>query len=190
MNAGRVISLLAVMLACGACERDGITAYDAPKEESPALAPAVSAGSSSPISWTLPKGWKEEKPGQMRLASFSCARNGLAADISIVVLDGDAGGDLGNVNRWRGQINLPPLSASELRAQTSSPSIGGHAMLWVDFATPGLFIDNKFRKRLVAASYHRAGKTWFFKMTGEDALVKSLEPAFKKFIAGIRYHGE
>jgi len=51
----------------------------------------------------------------MRLASFGMAlEGGGQGDCSIVVLGGDGGGLEPNVNRWRGQIGLPPLTGDEL----------------------------------------------------------------------------
>ena len=51
----------------------------------------------------------------MRTGSFLVkAPSGLSLDISIIFLDGPAGGELSNVNRWRRQIELSSWSDLEL----------------------------------------------------------------------------
>src|SRR5690348_14275732 len=66
----------------------------------PGMAPAATPGQ---IHWRLPEGWQEQAPSAMRLGSFLIVgKNGQKADVSVVPLTGDAGGDLANINRWRG----------------------------------------------------------------------------------------
>src|SRR5579883_3358975 len=150
---------------------------------------AGTAASQGEVSWTLPGGWKEKPLSEMRVGSFRVpGEGGLEADVSIVVLGGDAGGDLANINRWRGQLNLRPIQ--DLAGQAENVAPGGRAMLLVDLVTPDLFIDNRYRKRLIAAIYPRGGRTWFFKMTGEDRLVAKAKPAFLRFLGGLRFHDE
>ena len=50
----------------------------------------------------------------MRLASFDIPFSDGVGDLSIVSLGGASGGLLANVNRWRGQVNLSPISESEI----------------------------------------------------------------------------
>jgi hypothetical protein len=130
------------------------------------------------VSWTLPRGWTEQPPSNMRAGSFLVKDGARTADISIVPLNGDAGGDLSNVNRWRGQIGLTPISAAELDRQSEIIAPAGRRMRLVDIANGG--------KRLVATIYGAGDKTWFFKMTGDDALVKATKPAFLKFLESVK----
>ena len=50
----------------------------------------------------------------MRLASFDVPYSLGAGDLSVMVLAGDGGGIQANINRWRGQINLPPQTLNEI----------------------------------------------------------------------------
>jgi|CXWL01.1.fsa_nt_gi hypothetical protein len=141
------------------------------------------------ISWKTPKGWREVAPSEMRIGSFLIdGKNGLQADVSIVVLSGPAGGDLANINRWRGQLNLASIAEGELTKHSKKISPAGRPMLMSNFVTTDLDIDNRYKKRLVAVTYPRGGNTWFFKMTGEDALVRSIEPAFMSFLENLRFN--
>src|SRR6266853_1053843 len=109
--------LLAALLA-GGCVQVDVKVYSVPKEpsapvaraEMPAGHPHVAASAPSQLKWKLPDGWKEGAPGEFRVASFRVKNSdGKEADVSVVPLTGVAGGDLSNVNRWRGQIGLPPV---------------------------------------------------------------------------------
>ena len=50
----------------------------------------------------------------MRLASFVIPYSGGTGDLSVIQLGGDGGGLKSNVNRWRGQLNLEPMSLIEI----------------------------------------------------------------------------
>jgi len=145
--------------------------------------------SSKEVGWKVPRGWKEQAPSTMRVGSFLIkGANGQGADMSVVPLSGEAGGDLANINRWRGQINLSPISATDLSAQSETITPGGRKMLYIDFVSHDLLVDNQFKKRLMAAIYHREGRTWFFKMVGEDATVLSAKPAFMQFLKSLKFN--
>jgi hypothetical protein len=140
------------------------------------------------ISWKVPKGWTELTPSAMRAGSFSAdGKDGQKADISVVVLAGIAGTDLENVNRWRGQLNLDPIDQASLSKTLESIAPGGRKMKLLDIVTNDLAIDGKYKKRMLAAIYPRGESTWFFKATGEDALIKSLKPSFVNFLENIKF---
>ncbi len=125
----------------------------------------------------------------MRLGSFLAkAENGQAVDISVVPLSGLAGGMLANINRWRGQIQLPPIEEQDLATGAKLISVGRLQMNQVDFVSSVLLIDGRYKKRIVAAIYEKSGQTWFFKMNGEDEAVRSMKPAFKKFLESLRFN--
>ena len=56
------------------------------------------------------------------------------------------------------------------------------------FVSRDLLVNNQYKKRLMAAIYHRAGRTWFFKMVGEDATVLSAKPAFMQFLKSLKFN--
>ncbi len=64
----------------------------------------------------------------MRVASFEVSENGKTADVSVIPLGGMAGGDLANVNRWRGQVGLPPLAERRsAKARRKKSQVAGQA---------------------------------------------------------------
>ncbi len=66
------------------------------------------------IKVTPPEGWKPGKGSSMRVASFAIkGPDETSADVSVIPLAGDSGSILENVNRWRNQVQLAPLDASD-----------------------------------------------------------------------------
>ena len=121
LRAGLALGLAFALAGCG---RSEVTVYKIAKESSAPAAPGAAAlppmaagegVAAAPLTWTLPAGWQEVTPGPMRLAQFAVAGpGGKKAEVSIVMMGGTAGGELGNVNRWRGQVSLPPVAAAEV----------------------------------------------------------------------------
>lgn len=145
-----------------------------------AMAPAAS---SKEISWTVPGNWQEQPASSMRVGSFLIkGKTAQQADFSVVPLSGNAGGDLANINRWRGQIGLEPISDQDLARQSQTISPAGRKMLFVNFSNSG--------RRLMAAIYQRGDRSWFFKMTGEDAVVSAAKPAFLQFLQSLQFHDQ
>jgi hypothetical protein len=128
------------------------------------------------VSWKLPSGWREETGSGMRVATLRAPSD---AEVSVIALPGDAGGDLANVNRWRGQLELPPLAESELAAQAKKVAAPAGEVLVVDFAAPS-------KGRMVGARLFAGGQSWFFKLTGKDGAVASAKPAFNNLLGSLR----
>ena len=62
----------------------------------------------------------------MRVASFKVSgTGGKQADVSIVPLPGMAGTNSANVNRWRGQVGLSPMTDDELLKAAENVEAGG-----------------------------------------------------------------
>lgn len=157
----------------------------APMGMVPGMAPAAS---SREIQWVVPKGWVEQAPSAMRVGSFLVSgENGQKADVSIIPLSGMAGGDLSNVNRWRDQIELAPISEQELSQKIEKLSVNGNQVKLVNFSSDKALIENKYKKRVLAAIYPQGERTWFFKMMGEDSTVQKALPSFKKFLESVKF---
>jgi hypothetical protein len=184
------ISLFAFAMVSG-CKRDSIQTYLAPKEV--AAMPPMSAGgmddtqAQPQVTWKIPEGWQEQPPSSMRVGSFLIkGAKGGTADMSVVPLSGDAGGDLANINRWRGQIQLPPLSDDELAQASHTITSHGRSMRWIDFvSTPQA--GPTALKRITATIYKRGEQTWFFKMTGDAETVHAAQPAFRAFLNSLEF---
>jgi hypothetical protein len=139
-----------------------------------------------PIKWNTPSSWTEHPASGMRIGSFTIGDDeNREVDISIIFLGGRAGGDLPNVNRWRGQIALSPWSEADFSnniAQLNSQL--GMAKV-VDFGTDPA-VDGPHATRIVAAIIPYQEGTWFFKMMGNAYLIEKNKATFMHFIKEVR----
>lgn len=131
------------------------------------------------IKWQAPAGWNEVPPSAMRYASFSAGPDENKIDISVVTFPGEGGSDADNVNRWRQQIGLPPMSSSAVATQVE-PLKG-------DEATFSIVDIAGANARTLAAWTRRDGQVWFFKATGPGSAVEKEKTNFVKFLQSIRF---
>jgi hypothetical protein len=92
-----------------------------------------------PIKWTTPEGWTEEGKSKIGGTMFrvDAGRQPLYATLTVLDKFGTGENTLeGNVNRWRGQINLPPADAADL-ASVTRWKIGDDDAYLVDLAGMG-----------------------------------------------------
>jgi hypothetical protein len=191
---------LVIGLATG-CQKEEITTYRIPKEQHPsaktaastppAASPtpaggdmantAVATASGAPLAWTAPATWTAKPAGAMRKGSYTVKGDEGEADFAITAFPGDVGGDLANLNRWRGQLSLPALNQSDFAAATKHVDHNGLHMTVVDILGTG---DKP--QRILGAMIPHGGATWFFKLTGPAALVAREKPAFTAFLATIK----
>ena len=70
--------------------------------------------------WELPEGWKEDGPAAMRAATLWIPEGGEPLEMSVTTLpwSGTQQDLLANVNRWRGQLQLPQIGAEQLAQDT------------------------------------------------------------------------
>ena len=136
--------------------------------------------------WNTPADWNPVTPSAMLLAKFIVAApEGGKAEVTVSAFPGDVGGPLANVNRWRGQLNLPAVEQDAMEKLVSSVDvIGGKAML-VDLS--GTDAKTGQKVRLIAAMVPKNGRTWFYKLIGDETVVGKQKDAFVKFVQTVRY---
>ncbi len=160
---------LCALSAVVGCRREDIRVYDAPKEK---RASRVAA----------PEGWEEQAAGQMAVSSYIVrGQGGAKAQVSVSALPANANSkdELANVNRWRGQVALPEIDVDQLARDRERIQIAGHPAALFDMAGT---TDSK-KTRILAAMQIRGDAVWFFKMTGDDDLVKTQRDIFLQFSA-------
>ena len=148
--------------------------------------PPIEAAQGAPLRYTVPPGWQEKPLTPMRLASFKATSpDGKETDVSVVALPGIAGGDLANVNRWRGQLKLAPIDEDTLAKSAEHVRANGHDFLVVDLVSEGPIDVAQGKQRILAAILDENGRSWFIKMTGEDAAVTAQKSAFIGFLRAL-----
>ena len=136
---------------------------------------------SDALAWDLPKGWTEARAGGMRLATLKPPVAG-KVDASVIMIPGAAGGELANVNRWRGQIGLSPVDeAGRMQMRKEVKSKAGVLSLY-DFAGEGAS-----KQRMLAGLLFADGKSWFVKMVGDDEPVAASRADFAKLLETLHF---
>jgi hypothetical protein len=182
----RLLLFCAAAALLASCRDERIATYRVPKDApSPAVSTPATAGTSD-ITWTLPAGWTTQPdPSGMRKGSFLVSGTGDAkADMSVTVFPGDVGGDLPNVNRWRGQVGLPPIDDATL-AQTVQ-TIDAPAGKFSFIELSGVNAAQK-TVRMLGAWLQQPDRRWFFKLLGDDALVTAQHDAFFAFLKSVSF---
>ena len=89
---------------------------------------------------------------------------GAQAAVNVSSLAGDGGGLLPNVNRWRGQLGLAPVTEADLANLPTIDASGGKATL-IDIS--GTDARTGKPARLVGVVLPLGGQTWFYKLMGD-----------------------
>jgi len=140
---------------------------------------AVPTAGGSDLKWTAPEAWVPKSGSSMRKGSYAIKRDGAEADFAITAFPGDTGGLHANINRWRGQVGLPPASPADLDAAVLHVDGQGLHYDVVELAGPS-------GTRLLGAITNYNGNSWFFKLMGPDAVVAAEKPAFLSFLQTVK----
>ena len=189
-GSGSTVAALIVLLASG-CSRPTVKVYDVPKEEASARSFAEQSSQTNVpedrgwIRWTKPEQWTELAPTAFRKGNYVFEdESGGKVEITVSSFPGDVGGTLANVNRWRGQAGLSPISQGELAASLSDLTIDGHHGQIVDILPED---EDTQAARIVAAIFMYRGESWFFKMSGPKSIVAGQKPIFDNFIESLKF---
>ncbi len=204
MSSRAILSgLAAATLFLAACGDDKVATYRVPREKEPELPAAAAADSGAPadqapgapmadtsvptasgadLTWEAPLPWKAKPASAMRKASYSVPADAGESDLSVTAFPGDVGGELANVNRWRGQVGLPLLRAEDLDSAVSRVESNGLKITIVELIPQG----DPGAKSILGAIVPFGGSTWFFKLMGPGASVKASRPAFIAFLHTVK----
>ena len=193
----RVAIAAALLLSLGAC-RPGDTAEITNIRQAPPGAsfkkvgatsserfgggPAPAAGGQqSPVAnakpsftWDMPEGWTELPPRQFRDINLRAGGHA-ELDCYMTTLSGDGGGLAANVNRWRGQVGLDPLSDAAAAALPGTTLLGKPAVR-VELSSEG---ENA--QALLGVILVDRGSMVTVKLTGPATLVEEQRAGFDQF---------
>lgn len=144
-------------------------------------ASSIDNTASSQPNWRVPAGWQPVSAGQFLVAKFKINANGATAEVNVSSSTGDGGGLAANVNRWRGQLGLPPVEEISTMAFEVP---GGQAQL-VDLA--GKDVETGKTSEIVGVIVTLQGQTWFYKLMGDPAVVVPQKEAFTQFVKSVQY---
>ena len=111
----------------------------------------------------------------MRMASFYLPHSTGKGELSITEFSGMSGGIQANINRWRGQISLPPESEqSILTSSTSHKSELGN-FLFFELA------NETSNQGILASIYELSNRTIFVKLSIEQSALIEVKNEFLTF---------
>jgi hypothetical protein len=140
----------------------------------------------NPSIWAVPSDWQPLPPSQFLLAEFSIPGvNGAKAEVNVAEMDGEGGGLLANVNRWRGQLGLGAIGEADLSQLAQSLDVTDGKATLVDLA--GVDAKTGAPTQLVGVIVAQNGQTWFYKLMGDKPIVAREKDAFTKFIQSANY---
>jgi hypothetical protein len=203
-----ILTVFSLAAALG-CSRDEPRHYSTPKEStpvgatlpahaapadrgaptgmSPTMGGAMPEGLPAPeappagmgVTWALPEKWTQERGSGMRFATIRTAD---ALEISVVTLGGSAGGELANVNRWRGQLGLPSIDEAGLAKDRLVITTQAGPVGVFDLVGQGEPSARMLAGILVVPD----ANTWFFKLTGDAKSLEAAKRGFLRFLEGVR----
>lgn len=163
------------------------TAGPKPPAAGPRPPSGSAVGSAAPppaddgLTYELPEGWQRGGPSAFSRAAFTTSADGQTARITIT----SAGGDLlANVNRWRGQVGLPPITQAELDANREKLTVDGAQADFFDLAGPA---DADPRQTILGVIAPVDGATWFIKLMGDAELAEREKAKFKAFAESLKF---
>jgi hypothetical protein len=136
--------------------------------------------------WQVPTGWKEVPGGGFLVAKFQIAgADGAPAAVNVSMSAGDGGGLAANVNRWRGQLGLTPLSPDAMNKQIQTLDVANGKAMFIDMS--GTDARSQQKARLFGAVVPQEKQTWFYKLMGDEKVVEREKDAFTKFVQNTKY---
>ena len=137
-----------------------------------------------PFDFQAPKEWKSLPPTAFRRLSFRAGESDAPVEITVSNLLASANDVLANINRWRGQVGLPEISAADLKANSKAIDVGGVGGTFVELVGTG---DEETRKAILGTIVVRDDQMWFFKLTGPAKAATAEQAAFEQFVKSIKF---
>ena len=175
-NVSTIVSIAACLIASAllGCERREIEeqtvakgverAPDAPTQDPAANPQPGTPADAAARPWTVPDGWTEDpEPRPMRLATYLAPDPGGPVEVAVTRFGGRVGGELANINRWRGQLGMPPIVEADLEAALVRFSSDGYDGYQTRLESTGGV--------MLAAGIYEASidQTWFVRATVANA---------------------
>jgi len=136
-----------------------------------------------PFIYQAPIDWVEQAGSAMRIANFRFGKEN-EGECYLSFLQGESGGVTENINRWRKQMGMEPMSEAEMATIGTLKMMSSDAY-FIDLkgTFSGMQQDPKEGYRMLGAilPLGEMGMTIFVKMTGPAALVEEHSLDFKRF---------
>ena len=143
---------------------------------SPIQTKAEPAAETSAPAYKTPEGWTDGPSAKFAAVSLQVLDGDKQAVITVTSLRG-GGSQLQNVNRWRGQVGLGPLSEEQLAATVKKVDVGQMAGNLYEMSQEG--------RSIFGVIVENQGQMWFAKMAGDTPLVERERERFVEFLKSL-----
>jgi hypothetical protein len=135
------------------------------------------------VKYTLPEGWQELPAGPVASAKIGIRDGGKEAQVAITSIGGGMlGGLLANVNRWRQEVSLAPLTEADLKSL-------GDKSLSID-QKPAKMLDlSGSSQRSVVVWLEHNDSMWYFKLRGDREVVAKNLKKYETFLQSVIFTG-
>ncbi|MEX2169385.1 MAG: hypothetical protein WD851_08740 [Pirellulales bacterium] len=136
-----------------------------------------------PFEQETPQGWKPMPVVAPRRAAFQVGE----AEVTVFDFSTEKpqmASPLANVDRWRGEIGLPPTDESKLAKSAEKVTISGKPGIFVAMESPEV---HEPREATLAAMSERDGQVWFFKLKGPRDTVLAERERFQEWLKSIQF---
>ena len=175
-----------ILFSCSS--EDNIRTYRLPKKpnEVPALveekkvsSKIIGEAKNLTLKWETPESWEQFDGHPMRMASFYVPHSVGKGELSITEFSGMSGGIQANINRWRGQVSLPPQSEQSIidASITYNSELG--KFLFFELS------NEKSNQGILASIYELTNRTVFVKLSIEHSAIPEIKKDFLTFSESI-----
>ena len=133
------------------------------------------------LTWEKPVSWNSSEGSSMRIASFSVPYKGGEGDLSVIQLGGEGGGLISNVNRWRRQLSMDPISIEEVEKNinTQRGKLGKYSLIKI--------INDQTNSAFMCAILPIKNQSLFIKLSMKANYLSDIEGDFIKFCSSINF---
>jgi hypothetical protein len=181
------LGVLLLIAGCG--EPAQVTEYRVPKspESQNAAQDESDVPGQAPVipTYNVPADWVQTADKPLSIDTYKAAKGKEEAFLTVTpmtLLTDEL--LLANVNRWRGQVNLPPLRPGGEQGSFKPLTIDGVKVRYLKLASddpkPG-------EQAMLVACFDHAGMTWYFKLFGDAPLTLEEVEDFLTFIQSVRF---
>ena len=168
----------------------GAPAGQQQQQQTAQAGPAAPAKSANIIGHATPAGWRVVPAGEPpRMLTLEVGPEGDAkakAEMAVTrFASNNVGSFLDNINRWRGQIGLPPVQDAHSLPMKDTVVADHVPGVSLEFESPAS--NDHPARRMIVVITSTGADLWFFKFTGPDQLVADQRANFEAFLKSVQF---
>jgi len=147
--------------------------------KAPPVASQSDAGQAEGIKYELPSGWRGANKDAFSQVALEAGSGEDQIRVTFSALAAAAADLVPNINRWRSQAGLEPVSPEALMADVAKMEIGGKPGHYVELLGP--------EEAIFGAIVVHQDQAWFLKLRGSKTAAEAEQDNFRKLLQSIRF---